>query len=183
MVKSYMSSSNDDHHDDDPNDEEYIHNRCEQYGDLYIQYKVNMPAAFTKKNGIEEHLTAEERDQLGELLDKLETGTISDSAIKNKAKKKANNKDESAASRYRYLSKALASDFGRASGSITDEKSNDEHFHADNDEDTYGQDGFQHSFFGSSNPFGASGSRTFFSRRSEYSTHDENDGDVQCQQM
>ena len=152
----------DGHHDD-------VDERCKGHGDLYVQYVVEMPIV-NERNA--DQLSKEERKTLGSLLDKLQGVDRSNSEIN----------DSSKEGNIRFLRRATASDFGRASGTAEPYNDEDEHMREDED-DHYGRQGFQ--YFSS-----ASGSKAqqFFSRgsspfTSSSSFNGRDDGDVQCQQM
>lgn len=139
--------------------------RSNKFGDLYIQYTVVMPNE-NKQNSIDV-LTKEERKTLGELLDKLQGLSHKD--------KNASVEEEN----FR-LQKALASDFGRASGVAEPhhDGSDEEHFPSDQSfsfGDHHG--GYQQFSF-------SHGGRQFFSRgTSPFGRFHEDSEEAQCQQM
>mmetsp|Transcript_12978 Transcript_12978/g.18535 ORF Transcript_12978/g.18535 Transcript_12978/m.18535 type:complete len:653 (+) Transcript_12978:775-2733(+) len=145
--------------------------RCKEYGDLYVQYKVEVPSSF--KGALENNLTSEERDTLGILLDKLEG---------KKGHKKQRGKPSSSSS-LKMLQVASASDFGRASGSFEVDEDDEEHLHHDDRRRSSHQSRFQ--YF--SSPFGEAGPgnhRSFgFSNFHGQNYDNDDDGNVQCQQM
>ena len=142
----------------------------EGFGDLYVQYRVEMPKSKALKNG-SSTLSKEELHELGRLLRKLQGKSI--------PKKKASHDELQTFA----LSPALPSDFGRASGTI--ELEDDEHLHDDHGEEyhpfasSFFQSGTGHgssfyfgSFGGGGHPFGGS------------SPYGDDDGSSQqCQQM
>lgn len=139
--------------------------RSNKFGDLYIQYTVVMPNE-NKQNSIDV-LTKEERKTLGELLDKLQ-------GLSNE-EKNTSGEEES----FR-LQKALASDFGRASGVAEPhhDGGDDEHFQSDQSFSFGDQGGYQQF------SFSQGGARQFFSRGpSPFSRFHEDSEEVQCQQM
>jgi DnaJ-class molecular chaperone len=137
--------------------------RADQFGDLYIQYTVIMPNE-NKQNHID-MLTNEERKTLGELLDKLQG--LSPEKI------------ESSNEEIVRLHKALASDFGRASGTAEPHHdTGDGHFPSEHSFSFGDQGGYQHF------SFSKGGARQFFSRgTSPFSRFYEDSEEVQCQQM
>lgn len=133
------------------------------HGDLYVQYKVEMPTQESVDT-----LTNDEREQLGQLLGKLEGDSYY---------QRRNNANDNTKS-VQTLQKASPADFGRASGSFrveTDDFDDDggkrgfpfgqRHFHFSS--------GSSSSFFGGA--FGGGG-------RQHDGDFDEHD-DVQCRQM
>ena len=138
------------------------------FGDLYVQYKVQMPSAESLKN-----LNEDERYQLDVLLRKLEGNK--NPAPRPKQQDGNNNanenedteeeEEEEEKEKPRQMLPASLSDFGRASGPFRPQREGAE------DEQRY-----QGGHFGG-------GSRQFFwsSTGSRYSEND--DGNVQCQQM
>jgi DnaJ family protein A protein 2 len=77
-----------------------------EFGDLYVQYEVEMPTGKPHENT----LTSEEREELGRLLDKLQ------------GKKHTPSTDQSDV---QFLQKASLRDFGRASGQPKPPQNND----------------------------------------------------------
>lgn len=132
-------------------------NERDAFGDLYIQYRVQMP-----KNSKDSTLTPDQRKVLGKLLRKLE-------GLPPSEKKKHEDHEKTS----HYLDKALPSDFGRASGNVLLE--DDEHDREDDGDFHPFSSSFAQGrgmFFGGANPFGGR------------SPHDDEDGsNVQCQQM
>ncbi|GFH51241.1 hypothetical protein CTEN210_07717 [Chaetoceros tenuissimus] len=144
-------------------------NRLETFGDLYIQYEVEMPS--TNDSKLQQRLTNEERKTLGILLNKLQ-------GINNNKDK---NESASKAAIIKELMKSDASNFGRASGKATPERIGDEdgdHMHTEDEDQHHYSRGFQ--YFSSGGQFFSRGSSPFTSS-SSYGADD--DGDVQCQQM
>eukprot|EP00978_Attheya_sp_CCMP212_P042496 scaffold260004_cov88-Attheya_sp.AAC.2 len=145
-----------------------------EFGDLYVQYKVEMPlakenaAAGKNKGG---HLTMEERIQLKKLLDKLEGRAISTI----EAASSSSSVFKSPPAEEPCLEVASASDFGWASGPFVSKR--------DNEDDSYLQ----------CNGDGGASSSQVFSRPwvsptpalfGQGSQDDKDDGsNVQCQQM
>jgi len=131
--------------------------RCDMYGDLYIQYKIELPSSISKgkKNNFDGHLTNEERSTLRRLLSKLQGSNPVQLDTKDQV---------------HTLKTASSSDFGRESGSI-------ESLEAEEDQETE-DDSFRQGFQYFS-PMGSARSG-FFS--SSTASTDEN-GNVQCQQM
>lgn len=145
------------------------------YGDLYVQYQVEMPKTVKSSSHC---LTSEERQELGRLLDKLE-GKRKTTSMTTPA-----TKDDS---KIQYLQKASLSDFGRASGKphyfSRAAQDTDPTTMEDNDDDDLAS-GFS--------PFGGGGRRGFFYSSSGTApffgmgpddAFDEDDGNVQCRQM
>lgn len=138
--------------------------RTDMFGDLYIQYTVIMPNE-NKRNNIDV-LTNDERKTLGELLDKLH-------GVSHK-------KNETSTTEIIRLRKALASDFGRASGTAEPhhDGGDDDHFPSEQSHSFGDQGGYQHFSFSQGD------ARHFFSRGySPFSRFHENSEEVQCQQM
>lgn len=128
-----------------------------EFGDLYVQYKVEMPSSQAVSR-----LSPEERDQLGDLLERLE----------GKHAPKRDKKGESAEPC--LLQKASVSDFGRASGPFRTEKP--EHT---SDRPFAGARSFYWSSSTGGNPFGGG----FFGGNPHGSDDSEGADNVQCQQM
>ena len=147
-------------------DSEDIDERCEQFGDLYVQYAVEMPNANEANMN---KLSADEIQILGALLDKLQ-GT------------KCMNSNKIESSKLRSLKMAQASDFGRASGYAEPHHDRNEHMQTDEEDHLSRSNGFQYSSFpsgGRRSQFFSTGSSPFTST----SFPGDDDGDVQCQQM
>ena len=129
-----------------------------EFGDLYVQYKVVNPQAKGSNS-----LSAEEREQLGFLLDKLEGVSSSSEPLSN----------EEAL----HLKPGHRSDFGVASG-----QPDPQSFHGEDDDahDSSPFSGPHSQFFFSS----ATSSNPFFGMRQEGRFNEEDmDGNMQCQQM
>lgn len=144
-------------------------NRLETFGDLYIQYEVEMPS--TNDSKLQQRLTSEERKTLGILLNKLQGININ----------KDQNESASKEAIIKELLKSDASRFGRASGKAMPERIGDEdgdHMHTEDEDQHHYSRGFQ--YFSSGGQFFSRGSSPFTSS-SSYGADD--DGDVQCQQM
>ncbi len=146
--------------------EEDAEDRCERYGDLYVQYTVETPRA-TEANMSK--LSPDERKTLGDLLEKLQGTTKAEKA-------------QDHISTPRPLKNARASDFGRASG-IANPQNDDDHMYTEENYHTGGGQGFQYfsSMGGSRSHFFSRGSSPF--TRSSASFGADEDSDVQCQQM
>lgn len=203
-----MPKRNDVGKEEDGYDYDDITERCMNYGDLYVQYKVDTPLSTAKAKGkerIEENLSFEERKQLGLLLDKLQQhGEQSD--VEEQANEKIGIKQK------RLLLPASASDFGQASGKFNANNNNDYddigEEHLQHDEDDGIDDMFGGGFFGNGarSRQGSGGMYEFFSTRSNggksgkrktsqffgssasspffgSESNSGDDGDVQCQQM
>jgi len=137
-----------------------------QYGDLYIQYVVEMPGGQSSKSL--NKLSAEERIELARLLHKLEgkdyrfTCSESDNQIQ-------------------YLEPASASNFGKSHPADT---VHDEHLHQDEQYQTNDiNDFFQRAFTGRSAPFGSFGSGESFQYFSGRGFGNDDDHKVECNQM
>lgn len=137
----------------------------QQYGDLYIQYVVEMPGGQTSNQ--KNNLSAEERVELARLLHRLEG--------KNSPRIESDNSTE-----VQYLELASASDFGK---SPLPETPHDEHLHHHEDDDGFHNndinDFFQRAFAGRSSfgNFGNGGFHYFSSGRGS------EDHKVECNQM
>jgi DnaJ-class molecular chaperone len=152
-----------------------------EFGDLYVQYKVEMPLA--KENAVggknkAGHLSMEEKIQLKKLLDKLEGRAISttESASSSSGFK-------SPLAEEPCLEVASASDFGRASGPFVSERDNEDDSHLQRDEDggASSSRNFQYFSSGSFPGRGFHQHQHFFGQGSQ---DDKDDGsNVQCQQM
>lgn len=127
----------------------------DEYGDLYVQFRVEMPKP--QKRGSGEALSTEEMIELGRLLSKLQDGGSNE-------KKLPESDDEVHA-----LRAASPRDFGKASGSIVLEE--DEH-----QED---ESPFSSQFF----PGAAGGSSFYFGSSFGGGRPNDDDGNMQCQQM
>ena len=131
----------------------------DEFGDLYVQYTVQMPQPKASST-----LSKEEMEQLGILLDKLEG-------------RSGNQSDPLKGGSVYQLSKAAASDFGRASGR-PQMPQHDESFHESHHSSPFL--GARSQFYFNGNPFfgmhGQSGA-------SFGGAADDMDENVQCQQM
>ena len=135
------------------------------YGDLYVQYKVEIPSA---SSGAGNNLTIEERDELDRLLRKLE-GSSSNGMQGTKLMAEEIDAD---GNKIRYMQRASPEDFGRASGPFeTHDYHGEEHLHGD-DEDPSSNRFFQ-----------AFGGRGFPTSGFHYYSSSGQDGEQQCQQM
>ena len=134
----------------------------EQYGDLYIQYVVEMPfgsssstSSATKVNAA--NLTPAERVELARLLSKLEgrnddptVGIVhSSSRVDGDATTTTTTVDDDVESggmndTVHYLSMASASDFGQSTTTYDDHTDHDEHLRHDDEEDGGGHHGMHH---------------------------------------
>ena len=185
--------SNNDYDDDHGGilDEEDVN---KQYGDLYIQYVVEMPSGDSRSKSNysqyskddKETLTTEERILLGELLDKL--FVMKHDSPSNKSTSCNTNEGN------RRLIVSSASDFGRASGI----PSNDMNDHAHDPEDHHDEsdmfgfhdhnnnEGFR---YGGRSGHNRQSAQSFFTGGfgSSFAADNDNDdgggGNVQCQQM
>jgi DnaJ-class molecular chaperone len=101
-----------------------------EFGDLYVQYQVEMPTGKAHENT----LTSEEREELGRLLDKLQ------------GRKHTPSTDQQ--SDVQFLQKASLRDFGRASGQPQPPQNNDP-----TRASTFGSRQFYSSSSRASNPF------------------------------
>ena len=139
------------------------------YGDLYVQYKVEMPSA---ASGAGSNLTIEERDELDRLLRKLE-GSSSNASVQ--GTELMGEEIDADGNKIRYIQKASAEDYGRASGPFetNEHHHGEEHLHAD-DEDM--NNSFFQAFGGRGYP--ASGFHYYSS-----SGQQDGNGEQQCQQM
>lgn len=180
------------HADDD--DEAYVAQRCQQYGDLYVQYKVELPTpkstTTTNNTGrrqsipspvtqqkMEDNLSNAERIQLGTLLDKLEGITKTTTASKPQSDDDTDNSMRGGKREgIRSLSLASAADFGHASGPIEMQDDGEEHLQR-----RRSRRGFQqrsHTQF-----FSSMGGASPFSGAGGAGASTDDDGEVQCQQM
>jgi DnaJ-class molecular chaperone len=134
----------------------------DEFGDLYIQYRVEMP-----KSRNENPLSKQELQELGRLLAKLQESMP--------------RKDPDGGTEILSLQEASSSDFGRASGNV--HLDSDEHLHSDHGDEfhPFASNFFPHSpSRGSSFYFGGHGGQPF----GQPDPYGEDDGsDVQCQQM
>ena len=139
------------------------------YGDLYVQYKVEMPSA---ASGAGSNLTIEERDELDRLLRKLE-GSSSNASVQ--GTELMGEEIDADGNKIRYMQKASAEDYGRASGPFetNEHHHGEEHLHGD-DED------MNNSFF---QAFGGRGFPTSGFHYYSSSGHQDGNGEQQCQQM
>jgi len=176
-----------------------------EYGDLYIQYLVEMPSSSTTtttRRQKEENLTSDERETLAFLLDKLEhgqsakkhvgrrlgDGAVVDAGLSSSSQKKEEEVEEE---NVQYLQVSSASDFGKYSNEGHYHHDGEEHLHRDDDEEE--EDNYFHHSFGGRRPGGGPGFHYFssgsgFGGTSFYSNSygggNEDDGsNVQCQQM
>ena len=143
----------------------------DEYGDLYIQFRVEMPKPNNNKKG-GSPLTKEELTELSRLLSKLESGTI---PTKRKSKTK---QEPDEGTTICSLQQATIRDFGRASGQVQlDEDEYSHHHHDPHSHPFAGSQFFSNGsssggfYFGGNfggHPFGGGG---------------QDDGDVQCTQM
>lgn len=136
-----------------------------EFGDLYIQYQVKSPLSSQKPLN-DDRLTAEERQELARLLDKLEGRA-------REVKETVEDNDN-----VYYLETASLADFGRASG--TPSSTDDEHHHQEEDGREF--------FSSSSSHFGRqfnfqSSSNAFFGQNQRHPGFSEEDDGVQCRQM
>ncbi|MGK3751949.1 MAG: DnaJ-class molecular chaperone [Bacillariaceae sp.] len=153
-------------------------NTNDEFGDLYIQYRVDMPKSKSGKA-----LTEEEYRELSRLLTKLDEHGGGNDRRNRKSMSRRHNKDEQQQQpeikpKMYSLKEAKPSDFGTASGKVVWE-----------DEDGMGGDGGSHDNRGDEfHQFGSS----FFQRGSSASGSpfggmgggfNPDDGNVQCQQM
>jgi DnaJ family protein B protein 4 len=180
-------------HDDGDGDHEHDHDEevNKQYGDLYIQYTVDMPSTSTSNNRRNDAdvLSPDERETLGELLDKL-YGTKKEQYSSSESLNIDDNLDKLP----RRLQLSSASNFGKASGTSSQFDSHDDDheghladaddYHNNDHMFGFGRDGFHHHQqrrYGSST---GTSSSSFFSRGfgSGFAGGDD-DGNVQCHQM
>ena len=178
VEKKSSNDSNDVHsdlvHNDDNGDD--INNS--QYGDLYVQYIVDIPTSGRTKNVKKESmeiLSIKERETLGKLLDKLYGSSSLES----------NQKQNTSEKRYQRLQVSSASNFGKASASPdSNYDSHDPHSlpddHHDDNSFDFNREGFQ--YF--SRNQGGNRRQSFFSGGfGSYGDNGDGDGNVQCQQM
>jgi DnaJ-class molecular chaperone len=142
-------------------------NHSNEFGDFYIQYRVEMPKTSKQSS----FLTNEERTELGRLLSKLEGKTLSSENKDN---------DDEDDSNVQYLQTASPLDFGRASGSVT---LDEEDQHHDKEEQAHP---FRSGFFpqgSSSRSFHFGGGLGGSPFGGSYYGNDDDDSNAQCQQM
>mmetsp|Transcript_6517 Transcript_6517/g.9751 ORF Transcript_6517/g.9751 Transcript_6517/m.9751 type:complete len:227 (+) Transcript_6517:3-683(+) len=190
MPKANKRSHHHHHMDDHQHHHHHHHDnekeRSEKYGDLYVQYVVEMPS--TNPENLQK-LSKEERQMLGILLDKIQNTPRKTTTLS-----KGQEEGETYSTKpepYR-LQKSRVADFGKASGIAMPERDEeDDHMHVNNGGGMEDGVGYQHQ-----HPFGSTSSRgfhfasggQFFSRGSSPFTSyggagGEDEGDVQCQQM
>jgi len=159
-------------------------NTSDEFGDLYIQYRVEMP---NSKSG--KALNKEEIIELSRLLMKLEDNEGNDIRSRQSKSRRHNNNEQQHAKikpKIYSLKEAKSSDFGTASGKVVWEDEDGigggSSFHEDHGDEfhSFASSHFQRgssasSFFGS-NPFGGMGGLDPNGRGND-------DGNVQCQQM
>jgi len=151
-------------------------NTSDEFGDLYIQYRVEMPKS---KNG--KALTEEEFMELSRLLTKLEDG--GNDRRRKQSKSRRQNSDEQHQAKIKQkiyaLKEAKSSNFGTASGKVVWEEEdgigggNGDEFHSF--ASSHFQRGSSASGFFGSNPFGGMGGLD--------PNGGNDEGNVQCQQM
>ena len=157
------------------------------FGDLYIQYRVELPQSSTGK-AVGSILTNEEYQELSRLLSKLEESS-SRNDMASRQRKKLRNRELPPSSKIHSLRQAKPSDFGTASGKVAwedEEGPGGRGFHNEGHQQEYGNpfassffggQGFggaqQFNFGGPDGPFGGFGN----------SAAGDDDGNVQCQQM
>jgi DnaJ-class molecular chaperone len=147
--------------------------RSENYGDLYVQYVVEMPST-NPENLLQ--LSTKEREMLGLLLDKLQ----------GKQKQTlSREQDDPSLRQTQHLQKSRVADFGIASGiAKPDMDDEDDHMHMGMEDEIQRGHGQQRH----ANPFGTRGFQYSTSRgsspfKSSSRYGGAEDGDVQCQQM
>jgi DnaJ-class molecular chaperone len=185
-------------------------NQPGEYGDLYIQYRVEMPkndhSRFSSRRS-SNTLTEDEMKELSRLLSKLE-GKGSRPQLPKKLKRKQKsaasvieenpdfvatdeNNEESEEKEseggIHLLHEAKASDFGVASGRVVWDDEENEGFHEDHGDDFHPFASAASSFFGGGNGRGSGafyfgGTRNFGNYYNNNGDGDD-DGNVQCQQM
>ena len=152
-------------------------NQNGDFGDLYIQYRVDMPKSPLRSRS-KSALTEEEYKELSRLLLKLEEG----SGFANRRRKPKKIKE---GENVHALQEAKSSDFGTASGRVEFDEEEEAGFHQDEGFDPFGAGFFggqgfggarsysqQFHFGGPGGPFGGG----------QFGGADD-DGNVQCQQM
>jgi DnaJ-class molecular chaperone len=168
-----------------------------EYGDLYIQYRVEMPKA-----KVSNALTEDEMKELSRLLSKLQGSNKflchGKGGSKIRKKKEQSNMNVSADEReedeemegelhgIHLLQDAKPSDFGTASGKVIWEEEDGLHGHQDHGDDFHPFAASASAFFGSgSSSQGSTGSSFYFGGNfgSGNPYGDDDDGNVQCQQM
>ena len=153
-------------------------NQPDEFGDLYVQYRVEMPDA---KSG--DILTESEKAELSRILTKLQ-GTKTKHSKNRRQRKKASDSEQEDDSIH-ILQPAKAEDFGRASGKvILDDDEGSSHAGSGLHDDFHPFASSGSSFFHSG---GTGGSSRFYFGHSGNAFgmggNDNDDGNVQCQQM
>lgn len=161
--------------------------RGDEYGDLYIQFNVEMPGTGRRgsktSTSVLQRLTPKERDQLSALLAKLQGHK--------QRRQQLNRKKEQLSKGIHSLEAAAASDFGRASGTAKIEP-DAEHSHYFDDEASGPFGNGSSTFFSQSfgGPGGGGGTRSFFfgpggmpGNPFQQPGPTGDDGNVECQQM
>lgn len=188
--RSHHHHHMDDHHHHHHHNHHNEKDRCEKYGDLYVQYVVEMPS--TNPENLQK-LSKEERQMLGILLDKIHHTPRTTLSKGQEGKQQEEGETYSPKPKPYRLQKSRVADFGKASGiAIPERDEEDDHMHVNNEGMEEGV-GYQ-----PQHPFGSSSSRgfhnfssggQFFSRGSSPFTSSPSyggggeEGDVQCQQM
>jgi len=173
-------------------------NQNGEFGDLYIQYRVEMPQNSKRKGSARGVLTKKEYKELARLLSKLEVSNGKRSRSDLARQKFRNRRDETGEeetkevprNKFHSLREAKSSDFGVASGRVTweEEEGPSGSMHEEEQFNPFGTSFFggsgfggrtysqQFHFGGPGGPFegGAFGSST---------AGGDDDGNVQCQQM
>jgi DnaJ-class molecular chaperone with C-terminal Zn finger domain len=191
----------DEEQDEEGSEEANLEERCKHFGDLYIQYVVQMPN--TQQSNLQ-HLSLDERKTLAMLLDKLQAGVKTqqpsyhagnDDTFHSALQDQTNTSMQNTSKPPRHLQTSKASDFGCASGIATPQRDDEDDFMYD--EDDVGSAGERnsnhqhhhrsrsfHQYFttGGPGPFFSRGSFPFTTSSSSYSGGND-EGDVQCQQM
>jgi len=179
-------------------------NRNGEFGDLYIQYRVEMPqnsnsAHANANTDTDNALTNEEYKELARLLSKLDDNNGSrdtNASRRTKSQNRRMHKTEERGEREQLpppkiysLQQAKPSEFGIASGKVELEE-DDGGFHEDHGEEHHP---FASSFFGGQG-FGGGGARGFSQQSFHFGAGNpfgggyggnpgDDDGNVQCQQM
>jgi DnaJ-class molecular chaperone len=164
-------------------------NQNGEFGDLYVQYRVEMPEN-PRGSRVESVLTREEYKELSRLLSKLEESNRTNrSRSSNRRNKIPKRDDDKSAPKIHSLREAKPSDFGTASGRVEweeEEHDNDQDFNGPFGSSFFGGQGFgggrtysQFHFGGAGDPFGADAFGDAFGG----GTAGDDDGNVQCQQM
>jgi len=169
----------------------------DEYGNLYIQYRVESPSS-TSSTTKTSNLSPQERVDLARLLNKLEGNTddIANDVISSEDDRDESTTDEE---RVHHLDMSSVSEFGRTTDSSVNNHGDDEHLRHDEDDVNMphgfrsGEDvsNFVHrAFAGRTGPFGGTsfGFSTFTSSSSGggygYNGHgEEEDHKVECNQM